>query len=431
LTCTRGAKPFALALALAAAAAATMDEGAHPGSADLCEGMGRGVVELSNGRLQPVIGFGTADIGCSLAPFVPTEEYEAVLAHHIEPTAEVEFAESMTGERRCRWLPRQEHEQQSVVDGRRRAAELGTLAAMRLAQQAQHPYVEAVIKGALQVGYRFFDCAEIHGNEAAVGRAWRSSGLPREELFLQSKVWTSTIARGREAIRAAVEQTIADLGCEYLDCLLLHWPVPRKFVAAWQVLEELAGEGKVRSLGLSNFTVEDYLQLKPHIAPEHCPVVNQIEVNPLLFRRETIDFFKGEGLAVQAYSPLCGGRQHKGMRLQDPEGWMLKLSPALSSAAIEYGRSVAQVMGRWVLEHGCILIAKAERWEHAVDNAALFDFDITDEDMVLLDGLTGHDALGHFRDAYRAGCVQGCANLDEEHRVSQYEARNDDEFTAE
>lgn len=404
------------------------DEGTHPGSEELCEGLGRAVVELANGRMLPVFGFGTANIGGRREEFVPTEEFQPVLPHHICPEEELKYNSPNTTQ--AKWKQRKGDEPLEVLHARRRLASAATHDQLQREHAKQHDYVEAVIKGALQIGYRFFDCAECHGNEAAVGSAWRSSCIERDELFLQSKVWTTTIAKGSAAIWKSVTETIHALDCDYLDCLLLHWPVPRKFVDAWGVLEELVDRGLVRSIGLANFTKEDYLELKPHIRT-YAPVVNQIEVNPLLFRRDTIDFFKAEGLVVQASSPLCGGVAYDHMRATDPEGWMLKLNPALSTAAMKHSRSVAQVMGRWVLEHGCVLVAKAERWEHAVENAALFDFDLDDGDMERLDALTGHDALENFRVAYRTGCVQGCASLELQHRVDLLEARNGDEFSVE
>ena len=131
---------------------------------------------------------------------------------------------------------------------------------------AKAPEVTAAecVEMALDVGYRFLDCAEFYGNEKAVGEAIVASGVPRSELFLASKAWSDTLYAGRDAIRAQVDKSLAELQTDYLDLYLVHWPVPGKHVLAYKHLEELVGEGKLRSIGLSNYTVEDYKELMEH-----------------------------------------------------------------------------------------------------------------------------------------------------------------------
>jgi len=152
---------------------------------------------------------------------------------------------------------------------------------------------EECITDALDCGYRFFECAEFYGNESEVGRAILKSGIPREELFLCSKVWTTTIEKGPDAIRAQLDKTLTDLGTDYIDLYLVHWPVPGKHVDAYKTLQILRKEGKIRGIGLSNYAVEDYLELK-EAGMEIKPCVNQIEINPFLYRKNTIEFFKTE-----------------------------------------------------------------------------------------------------------------------------------------
>jgi len=137
---------------------------------------------------------------------------------------------------------------------------------------------------ALRLGYRFVDCAEFYANEKAVGQGIARSGVPRGELFLASKVWTTTIHEGPEAVQAQVEKTLADLGTDYIDLYCIHWPVPTKHVAAYRRLEELQRAGLIRSLGVSNYAKEDYLELMAGGATVP-PAINQIEINPFLYRK--------------------------------------------------------------------------------------------------------------------------------------------------
>jgi len=246
-----------------------------------------------------------------------------------------------------------------------------------------------VVLQALQVGYRFLDCAQFYGNERDVGAAIRASGLPRAELFLASKVWTDTIYEGPEAVERQVRRSLADLGTEYLDLCLVHWPVPQgRHVAAYRTLEGLRAQGLLRSIGVSNYTIEDYLELRTQTSVP--PAVNQIEVNPFLYRRTTIDFFRKEGVVIQAYRPLRNG---KGVE-----------HPAVRAVAERVGRTPAQVLGRWVVQHGCVYLPKSEREERMRENAAVFDFELSPTDMASLDALTTPEALQEFRALY-AKCV--------------------------
>ena len=162
---------------------------------------------------------------------------------------------------------------------------------------------EECVSDALAVGYRFIECAEFYGNEGEVGKAIRSSGVARDELFICSKVWTTTIEGGDAAVRAQLERTLSDLGTDYVDLYLIHWPVPGKHVAAYKTLEKLKAEGKIRNIGVSNYAVEDYKELIEGGVTDK-PVVNQIEINPFLYRKNTIDYFRSEGVVLQSYRSL-------------------------------------------------------------------------------------------------------------------------------
>lgn len=252
---------------------------------------------------------------------------------------------------------------------------------------------EECISDALSCGYRFLECAEFYGNESEVGRAITKSGIVREELFLCSKVWTTTIEKGPDAIRAQFEKTLEDLGTDYLDLYLVHWPVPGKHVQAYQTLEDLVLEGKIRGIGFSNYAVEDYLEIK-EAGIRVKPVVNQIEINPFLYRKNTISFFQGEGIELQSYRSLRDGKAFDHPTL-------------LKIAANHPGRSPAQILGRWCVQNGFVYIPKSVKRERMVENAKVFDFTLNEEEMTELNSLTAPDAFETFRGLYRK-----CVNRD-------------------
>ena len=251
---------------------------------------------------------------------------------------------------------------------------------------------EECVRDALSAGYRFLECAEFYGNEAEVGKAIGTSGVPRSELFLCSKVWTTTIEQGPGAIRRQLEKTLADLGTSYLDLYLIHWPVPGKHVEAYLSLQELVREGKIRGIGLSNYAVEDYLELK-EAGIDILPDVNQIEINPFLYRKNTVDFFKKEDVVLQSYRSLRNGQAFD--------------NPTIVKIAESHGKSAAQVLGRWCVQKGFVHMPKSVKKERMIENSKVFDFELTDNEMEELDGLTTTENVDAFRDLY-----QKCVNRD-------------------
>jgi len=251
---------------------------------------------------------------------------------------------------------------------------------------------EECVSDALSVGYRSLECAEFYGNESEVGKAIASSGIPREELFLCSKVWTTTIEKGEDAIRAQLDKTLADLGTDYVDLYLVHWPVPGKHVDAYKTLEKLCREGKCRNIGLSNYAVEDYQELKDG-GIEIAPAVNQIEINPFLYRKNTLDFFTKEGVVLQSYRSLRDGKA-----FDDPT--VLKIAAAHSKTA-------AQILGRWCLQKGFVYMPKSVKKERMIENGKVFDFELSDQEMAELDALTKPEAFSAFETLYRK-----CVNRD-------------------
>jgi len=242
---------------------------------------------------------------------------------------------------------------------------------------------------ALETGYRFLDCAQFYGNEAEVGLAIEDSGVERKDLFLASKVWTNKIFEGEDAVRAQVEQTLKDLKTDYLDLYLVHWPVPGgKHVKAYKVLEDMHKEGKIKSIGLSNYAVEDYEELSKECSIQ--PAINQIEVNPFLYRKKTIDFFQSKGIQIQAYRALRDGKAFD--------------HPLVASLAAKYKRSPAQILGRWCVQKNVIYIPKSVKRERMFENACVFDFELGAEDIAELDALTTDENIQKFRELYEK-CV--------------------------
>ena len=258
----------------------------------------------------------------------------------------------------------------------------------------QERSAQECVSDALTVGYRFLECAEFYNNESSIGKAIESSGIPRKELFLCSKVWTTTIEKGPDAIREQLEKTLADLGTSYLDMYIVHWPVPKHHVQAYATLVQFVKEGKVKSIGLSNYAVEDYQELEEAgVLSEVPPVVNQIEINPFLYRRNTIDFFKSKGIALQSYRSLRDGKSFD--------------HPVLKKIALMQNKTTAQILGRWCVQHGFVYMPKSVKKERMVENAQVFDFELSDEQMAEMNALTTPEALEAFLQLYRK-----CVNRD-------------------
>jgi diketogulonate reductase-like aldo/keto reductase len=251
---------------------------------------------------------------------------------------------------------------------------------------------EECVLDALNIGYRFLECAEFYGNESEVGKAIAKSGVKRDELFICSKVWTTTIEKGPDAIRAQLDKTLNDLGTDYLDLYLVHWPVPGKHVEAYKTLEALCKEGKLRGIGLSNYAVEDYLEIK-EAGFAIKPSVNQIEINPFLYRKNTIEFFKNEGVLLQSYRSLRDGKAFD--------------NPTIVKIADAKNKTPAQILGRWCVQKGFVYMPKSVKKERMIENAQVFDFELTSDEINELDSLTDPKTIAAFEGLYRK-----CVNRD-------------------
>jgi diketogulonate reductase-like aldo/keto reductase len=225
------------------------------------------------------------------------------------------------------------------------------------------------VADALRLGYRHIDTARIYGNEADVGAAVRTSAVPRAEVFITTKLWNDD--QGYDNALRAFDASLARLGLDYVDLYLLHWPVAGKRLDSWRALERIHAEQRARAIGVSNF-------LAPHLREllAHCkvpPSVDQIELTPFLQRRETTALCKQQGIVIEAYSPLT-----RGLRFGHPT--LLRVASALN-------RSPAQVLLRWGLQHGYVVLPKSTRPERIAENAAVFDFELDGHALGELEGL--------------------------------------------
>ena len=229
---------------------------------------------------------------------------------------------------------------------------------------------EAAVSAALEAGYRSIDTAAIYGNERGVGRALAASGIPRDELFITSKLWNSDQGAGTSA---AVEASLDKLGLDALDLYLIHWPAPANelYLQSWTALEELAAAGRSRAIGVSNFLPE---HLERVIAlGGTVPAVNQIELHPALRQAETVAFNSAHGIATEAWSPLA-------------QGAMLS-NPVIAGLAEAIGRTPAQLILRWHLQQGRIIIPKSVTPQRIRENLDVFGFDLTTDELSVIDGL--------------------------------------------
>src|SRR6266705_2887883 len=222
---------------------------------------------------------------------------------------------------------------------------------------------------ALEIGYRLFDTAKLYGNERDLGTAIRESGIPREEIFVTTKLWNND--QGYESALRAFEKSRRELSLDYVDLYLIHWPVPGLRQESWKALLKIRDEGLARSIGVSNYTIrhlEELLRATP--AP---PAVNQVEFHPFLYQKELLEFCVSAKIQLEAYSPLT-----RGHRLNQP---------VIAQISTRHARTPAQVLIRWSLQHGLVVIPKSIRPDRIRENAAVFDFELKREDMERLDSL--------------------------------------------
>ncbi|MGA4720906.1 aldo/keto reductase [Fictibacillus nanhaiensis] len=219
------------------------------------------------------------------------------------------------------------------------------------------------IKWALDAGYRSIDTASLYDNETGVGQAIAESNVPREEIFITTKVWNTD--QGYERTLAAFDASLERLGLDYVDLYLIHWPVPGKYNETWKALEKIYNEGRTKAIGVSNFKehhLEDLMR-----EAEIKPMVNQVEYHPRLSQEKLLAFCKEQGIQLEAWRPLLKGEIFE--------------EPTLVELADKYNKSVAQIILRWDLQNGVVTIPKSVTQHRIEENIELFDFELSNEDM--------------------------------------------------
>jgi diketogulonate reductase-like aldo/keto reductase len=248
------------------------------------------------------------------------------------------------------------------------------------------------VKWALGAGYRLIDTAMIYENEEEVGTAIRESSVPRAEIFLTTKVWNDD--QGYASTLAAMDRSLKALKTDYVDLYLVHWPftgVPwpytdeavmehpshNKRAETWKAMEEILASGKARSIGVSNYKIHHLEEMKTYAKTQ--PAVNQIELHPFWFRKDLMDYCHANKIVVEGYAPLSRAK-----KLMDPR---------VTAIAMKQGKSNAQILLRWGLQHGNVVIPKSVHKERILENIDVFGFHLSNEDMAALDALNENESV--------------------------------------
>ena len=228
-----------------------------------------------------------------------------------------------------------------------------------------------VIHDGLDVGYRLIDTATMYGNEAEVGKAINTSGIDREDIFLTTKFWMDDL--GYDNTTAACKRSLETLGVDYLDMYLIHWPAPKRdlYTESWRAMEDLKDEGLIRSIGVCNFHTHHLERI--FSMARYMPSINQVEIHPWLTQEPLIEFHQKHNIMSQAWSPLARGQ--------------ILDEPTLVAMAESLGKSVTQVIIRWHIQRGYSVIPKSTRKERMAENADVFSFTLTDDQMAAITAL--------------------------------------------
>jgi methylglyoxal/glyoxal reductase len=236
---------------------------------------------------------------------------------------------------------------------------------------------------ALHSGYRLIDTAKVYKNEEGVGKAIKESGIPREEIFVTTKLWNPD--QGYESGLKAIDESLSKLGLGYVDLYLVHWPtadpdakksIDRREVT-WRAMEEIYKSGKAKAIGVSNYTIRHLEEMKKYATI--FPTVNQVEFHPYLFQKELLDYCKANNIVLEAYRPLTNGKRIE--------------NEVLDNIAKKYGKTNAQILIRWSLEHGCVPLPKSVHKERVEENINVFNFELSEEDMKAIDALNENARL--------------------------------------
>ena len=236
---------------------------------------------------------------------------------------------------------------------------------------------EAAVTSAISAGYRMIDTASVYKNEESVGRAIAKCGVPRKDLFITSKIWNTAQRLGD--VQGAFSRSLDRLKLSYVDLYLIHWPVPGCYLSTWKELENILESGRALSIGVSNFDIRHLEELRK--VSGIIPAVNQIECHPLCYPSELIEYCKAFGIQVQAYSPLARGAYFD--------------NDVMCVLGTKYARTPAQIGLRWAIQKGISVIPKSINPERIRSNGDIFDFNIEEEDMAIIDTLNEDLHISH------------------------------------
>ena len=236
--------------------------------------------------------------------------------------------------------------------------------------QVDNDQTEAAVTAALEAGYRLLDTAAAYGNEAAVGAAIKASGIAREELFITTKLWVQDA--GEDNTQRAFDTSLQKLGLDYVDLYLIHQPFG-DYYAEWRAMQQIHRQGRARAIGVSNFAPDQLVDLI--INNEIVPAVNQIETHPFKQNTDYQELMQGEGVQIQSWGPFAEGKNN------------LFTNPVLAEIGAAHGKSVAQVVLRWLIQRGVVAIPKTVNPDRMAQNIDVFDFELSDEEMTRILGL--------------------------------------------
>lgn len=244
-------------------------------------------------------------------------------------------------------------------------------------QAADGEEVKQAIAWAFEANYHLIDTAKIYGNEVGVGEAIAQAPVPRGEIFLTTKLWN--LDQGYETTLKAIDESLVRLLQSYVDLYLIHWPSEDATVRkdSWKAMEEIQSLGKAKTIGVSNYSVEQLEEMKNYA--NVLPAVNQVEFHPFKYDAQLLNYCKENGIVVEAYSPLA-----RGQKLNDPR---------IDAVSVKYEKTNAQVLIRWSIQHGCVVIPKSVHKERIEENINVFDFELEQEDMNALDALNVNQSV--------------------------------------
>ncbi|MFE2866797.1 aldo/keto reductase [Embleya sp. NPDC059259] len=245
--------------------------------------------------------------------------------------------------------------------------------------QVENDKATTAVETALEVGYRSIDTAAAYGNETGVGRALAASDVPRADLFVTTKLWNN--AQGYDSTLTAFDESVAKLGLDYVDMYLIHWPTPNRdrYLDTWRAFEKLLADGRVRTIGVSNFQPDHLTRLLEHTAV--VPAVNQVELHPYLQQTKVRGYDRAHAIATEAWSPLG-------------QGGDLLADPVIAEVARAHGRTAAQVVLRWHLQLGNIVIPKSVTPSRIRENFEVFDFELSSADLDAIQALDRGGRMG-------------------------------------